>query len=289
VTEFAILDGVVVQNMAIDKDAALANVAHALNLGLPELDWLPECGKSKGGEPIAIVAAGPSLRYTLAELAGFRTIMVAGSAHDFAVSRGVKPTYAIVVDPTPGVVASYIRRPIPTCNYLIASQCDPGLFSHLSGYPVTVWHCDGTINGHGERLLASRLPPGTGTIEAGGCTVGLRAIAVANALGYYEQHLFGFDSCIDPNTEQTHAFPLNDPTVEFVNCNGGQVQTIRICRPGADAESGRKFRIPNYLMSQAWEFERLLKNSKGSVNFTIHGDGVFAEMLHLYRQANGRG
>ena len=278
---WAVLDDVRVENMAVDKDAALANVRHALSLGLPELDWLPENAKFKGGEPIAIVAAGPSLRYTLAELSAFRVIMVAGSAHDFVVSRGVKPTYTVVVDPTPTQVVSYLRSPQVTCNYLIASQCNPDVFEHLKKFPVTVWHCAGTLNGVD---LLGELTKGRVQIEAGGCTVGLRAIALANQLGYYQQHLFGFDSCLDPNSGETHAFGLNDPENEFSGGNGADVVTIKI---GKDSESARSFRIPNYLVTQAWEFERMLKNSKGAVNFTIHGDGVFAEMLRLYRLNGG--
>ena len=283
VKSWAVLDKVVVQNMAVDRDTARANIVHSLTLGLPEVNQLPECGKPKHGEPIAIVASGPSLRYTLAELAGFRTIMVAGSAHDFAVSRGVKPTYAVVVDPTPDVVVSYLQKRSPTCNYLLASQCDKSVFAHLAEFPVTVWHCGGTLNG--EDILEGTLPAGKPTIAAGGCTVGLRSIAIANALGYHEQHRFGFDSCIDPNTEAMHAFPLNDPTKEFVHGNGSAIIDMKI---GVDKKTARTFRVPNYLAVQAWEFEKLLKHSKGAANFTVHGDGVFAEMLRLYRLANGR-
>ena len=279
---WAKLGAVRVENMAADSDTALANVKRSISLGLPELDWLPENGKFKGGEPIAIVAAGPSLRYTLSELGAFRTIMVAGSAHDFVVSRGVKPTYAAMVDPTPIQAVSYLSNPQVTCNYLIASQCAPDVFERLKNYPVTLWHCAGSLNG--EDLLGD-LTKGRVQIEAGGCTIGLRAIALANQLGYYEQHLFGFDSCLDPNSEESHAFPFNDPSIEFKNGNAAEVMTIKI---GVDKEFARAFKVPNYLVNQAWEFEKMLKRSEGAVKFTVHGDGVFAEMLRLYNDATRR-
>src|SRR5258706_14231485 len=140
---WARLGEVTAENLPVDRDAARANVAHALTLGLPEINRLPEWGKFKRGEPIAIVAAGPSLRYTLAELAAFKVIMLAGSVHDFAVSHGVRPTYAVAVDPTPTVVASYFKRPVPRCNYLVASMYDRGVFQHLKEYPVPLWPCGG--------------------------------------------------------------------------------------------------------------------------------------------------
>lgn len=282
--KWAVLDGVKIQNMAVDRDRALENVAHALTLGLPEIDHLPEWEKFKGGEPLAIVASGPTLRYTFAELAGFRAIMVAGSAHDFAISRGLKPTYTVVTDPTPDVVVSYLSKPTPTCNYLLASQCDPGVFEHLKKYPVTLWHCGGELGG--TSLLEGYLPATSIELGGGGCTVGLRAVDIANRLGYYELHLFGFDSCIDPNTEATHAFPLNDPTKEFVQGNGADVIDYLI---GTTKASGRHFRVPKYLMSQICDFEKMLKTSKGAAHFTIHGDGVFMEMVKLWNRSQHAG
>lgn len=282
VKSWARLGNVVVQNMAVDRDTARANIAHSLTLGLLEINQLPECGKFKGREPIAVVASGPSLRYTLAELSAFRTIMVAGSAHDFVISKGVKPTYAVVVDPTPEVVVSYLQRRSPTCNYLLASQCDKGVFEHLADFPVTLWHSGGTLNG--EDILEGVLPADRPSIAAGGCTVGLRAIAVANVLGYHEQHLFGFDSCVDPATEASHAFPLNDPEKEFAQGNGSKVITMKI---GKNKKVARVFRVPNYLAVQAWQFEEMLKRSKGAATFTVHGDGVFSEMVRLYNEAIG--
>jgi len=279
---WARLGSVKVENMAADRDTARANIVHAMTLGLPEIDQLPEWEKYKCGEPIAIVAAGPSLRYTLSELGAFRTIMVAGSAHDFVISRGIKPSYAVIVDPTPDVVVSYLQRRSPTCNYLVSSMCDQGVFEHLKAYPVTMWHTGGELNG--EDILKGVVPPDKTTLCGGGCTVGLRCIDVANRFGYYEQHLFGFDSCLDPNSGQTHAFPLNDPSKEFVLGTGSHVIDLKI---GMDKERARSFRVPNYLAVQAWEFEKLLKTSEGAVKFTVHGDGVFAEMLRLYNDAKG--
>lgn len=277
---WARLDGVKVENMAVDRDTARANIVHAMTLGLPEIDQLPEWEKWKCGEPIAIVASGPSLRYTMAELAAFRTIMVAGSAHDFAISRGVKPHYAVVVDPTAKVVVSYLQRRSPTCNYLVSSMCDRDVFEHLSAYPVTMWHCGGTLNG--EDVLKGIVPPDATSLAGGGVGVGLKCIDIANRLGYHEQHLFGFDSCLDPNSGATHAFPLNDPDNEFSLGTGAHVIELKV---GMDKQFARTFRVPNYLAVQAWYFEKLLANSEGAAKFTIHGDGLFAEMLRLYNEA----
>jgi len=279
-TNWARLGGVTVENMAVDRDTARANIRHAMTLRLPEIDQLPEWEKSKYGEPVAIVAAGPSLRYTLSEIGGFKTVILAGSAHDFAISKGVRATYCVLVDPTPDQVVSYLSRRSPTCNYLVASMCDKGVFEHLKEYPVTMWHCGGKLNG--DDILQGIVPPEKTTLCGGGSTVGLRCIDIANRLGYYEQHLFGFDSCLDPNTSAMHAFPLNDPEKEFSQGTSAQVIGMKI---GMDEETARVFRTPNYLAVQAWEFEKLLKTSQGAAKFTVHGDGIIAEMLRLYNDA----
>lgn len=285
VKSWAVLDKVVVQNMIVDRDTARANVKHAMTLALPDIFNLPEWEKDKRGEPIAIVASGPSLRYTMNELAGFKTIMVAGSAHDFVRSVGLKPTYTVVCDPAPKITASYLSKPSVTCNYLIASMCDRDVFESLKDYPVTMWHCGGEAEG--EDLLKGHIPPETITLNGGGCTVGLRCIDIANRLGYYEQHLFGFDTCIDPNTEETHSFALNDPTTEFIHGNGKELVDLKV---GADKKTARTFRVPTYLIVQAWDFEKLLKTSGKAANFTVHGDGVINEMVRLYKAAvRGKG
>src|SRR5437899_5692932 len=277
---WARLGDVKAENLPVDRDAARANVAHALTLGLPEINRLPEWGKFKRGEPIAIVAAGPSLRYTIAELAGFKAIMLAGSVHDFAVSHGVRPMYAVAVDPTPKVVASYFTRPVPSCNYLIASMCDADVCEHLKDYAVTLWHCGGKVNG--SDILDGVLPDSSVGLDGGGIGVGLKCMDIANNFGYHEIHLFGFDSCVDPNSGATHAFPLNDPINEFALGTGKNVIDLKV---GVDKKTARAFKVPNYLAAQAWCFERLLKTSEGAAHFTIHGDGVFAEMLRLYNDA----
>src|ERR1035437_7492986 len=49
-------------------------------------------------EPLAIVAAGPSLNKTVDQLRAFKNVLVCGSAHDHLVRLGVIPTYALVSD-----------------------------------------------------------------------------------------------------------------------------------------------------------------------------------------------
>lgn len=279
---WARLDEVKVENMAVDRDTARANIVHAMTLGLPQIDQLPEWEKNKCGEPIAIVASGPSLKYTLSELGGFKTVMLAGSVHDFAISRGVRATYTVVVDPTPKVVASYLKRRSPTCNYLVSSMCDRDVFDHLKEYPVTMWHCGGTLNG--EDVLQGVVPPEATSLAGGGIGVGLKCVDIANRLGYYNQHLFGFDSCLGHDGE-THAFPLNDPENEFSLGTGAHVIDMKI---GVEKAAARTFRVPNYLAVQAWYFEKLLKNSEGAAKFTVHGDGVFAEMVRLYNDTKAK-
>jgi hypothetical protein len=150
----------------------------------------------------------------------------------------------------------------------------------LKDYAVTLWHCGGEIEG--EDLLKGHVPEDVTTLNGGGCTVGLRCMDIANNLGYYEMHLFGFDTCLDPNDEATHSFPLNDPTKEFVDGNGKDVLEFKV---GMDKKTARTFRVPTYLAVQAWDFEKLLKMSAGAANFTVHGDGVINEMVRLYKAA----
>jgi len=263
-------------------DEVRANLVANLKRKLPEIEWLPEWGKPKGDLPFAIVGGGPSIKYTLPELRGFKTIIAAGSSHDWLVQNGVVPTYCLILDPDQAA-ANYVKHPQAETNYLVAANCHPSVFDALEGYPVTRWQSATNIEieEYTQYLLDAGFPEDevkTKPIIGGGCTCGLRCISIAMCLGYRNLHFFGCDSSLDPLSMDHHAYDFVDPTTEFL----GDVVQLRLEMP-----NGRVFYMAKYMLAQLDGFKELINHYGHAFDVTVHGDGALAEFMRI-RNANIR-
>ncbi len=269
--------GDVESHMATSVEVVEANIVSALKRDLPEVEYLPEFGKSKGQLPFAIAGGGPSIKYTVDELRNFRTILAAGSSHDWLVEHKVYPNYCLILDPDP-IAANYLQNPIPTCNYLVASCCDKKVFDVLEGYPVTRWHCGGPsveffVEAWKDAGIVDK--DGKKPIIGGGCTCGLRSISMGILLGYKNMHLFGLDSNLDFNDNSHHAYDFVDPINEHL----GDVIEMRL----GDPYSGRRFRVAKYMLAQLYGFKDLISKYGHHFNVTVHGDSITYEFMRLRR------
>jgi hypothetical protein len=236
------------RNIEINKDV------HLEVSGLP--DWREQL-------PIAIVGGGPSLKDTIHKLKDYRYIMVCGSAHDYVIKAGYAPTYAIICDPDP-LVINYMRETSPYTKYLIASQCDPIVFQHVKYDKNYVWHCGGDgidqkIFGEGKVVLG------------GGSTVGTRAMYMALAFGFSDQHLFGFDTCLSKDFKH-HSYDFDDPEKETL----GNIHEIAL-----DGPNGKKFHVAGYMLAQLFDFQNLLKAHANRIKVTVHGEGLLKHLMDI--------
>ena len=263
--------------MATSLEDVHANIIDSLKRKLPEIENLPEFGKDKGKAPFALAGGGPSIKYTVDDLRGFKTIIACGSSHDWLVEHGVIPTYCLVLDPDP-ISANYLKYPQVNCNYLIASSCAPIVFDTLKDYPVTRWHCAGPDvdffttewKKAGISDVGDRKP-----IIAGGCTCGLRAISIGMVLGYHNMHFFGLDSNLDMNDNAHHAYDFVDPVNEHL----GDVVELRI----GDPYTGRRFRVAKYMMAQLYGMREIISKYHHHFDVTVHGDSIAYEFMKLRR------
>lgn len=260
------IDGTKV-TMAMPFDKVMANVEAASRRGLREIHTLSDW---REGMPLAIVGGGPSLRETLGDLRRFQQIMVCGSAHDHLVEQGIVPRWAVICDPDP-VMANYLRLPCKGTTYLVASQCDAAVFKALQVDEVEVilWHCAADVETN-KALWGTKQT----VIVNGGCTVLSRAIFLAVSFGFANLHLFGCDTCLDAGH---HAYPFS---TEEENASVGDAQRFRIGGP-----EGREFLMASYHLGQLFDFKMLLQTIGRRAKFTVHGDGVLAELMRLGREA----
>lgn len=228
------------------------NIAYNKNRDICRLHTLPMYGKYQGGAEIAIVGGGPSLIDTMDELRGMKNIMACGSSHDFLVSRGIYPRYAVMCDADKSE-ADFVKNPILDCIYFVASCCDPSVFDALEGYDVAMWD-----NDQGDHEIFA--PYERHAIQ-GGCTVTLKAINIAIMIGFIgKHHFFGFDSSF---TDSEYAYEGN-PT------NG---------RPLLVKVNDRIFKSTTGWLAQAVHFRDMVLGMPHFFTPTVHGDGLIAAMM----------
>ena len=259
------LDGVRVV-MAADPVEVIKRFHKVNSEAHPRVEHMPEM---RDGVPIAIVAGGPSLADTWEDIKKFKHVMVCGSSHDHVVGLGIKPTWTVVCDPDP-VAALYIKRASPGTKFLVASACAKEVFDIVSERDFAVWNC-------GDELIDSGKWAGQGVVFGGGCTVLTRAIFLAGAFGYWNMHFFGCDTSIRADG-QHHAY-------NFVTADEqlGDVVPIQITLDGP------RFLVPNYLVGQLFDLKTVILANQHRIRITVHGDGVFAEMMAEAERRRQRG
>jgi len=145
-------------------------------------------------EGIAVVGYGPTLQDTWQELRGFKTIITTSGAHKFLVDRDIIPTYHVDIDYRERK-AVHLEHPHSDVTYLLGSMVHPKMVANIGSNRLKLWHL----------TLAGIEFPKEDVVLDGYWDVGQQAILVAQALGYRNQHLFGFDYSYDITTNQTHA------------------------------------------------------------------------------------
>ncbi len=257
---------------ATPLEERLANIEASLTRLYSWLHQLPEYGKPKGARPIAIVGGGPSLVNSYTDLDYYDTIMVAGSAHDWVYDNVcTSPRYCVVSDPDYRA-AGYLKIVDSLTTYLVASHCHESVFEVLEDYPVVLWHC---LDDAYKPFLDEHHP--NWTAVGGGCTVGLRAIAIAILLGYSNIHLFGFDSCLGPDGEH-HAYPF------AAGEELGEIMEVKIGDPG----SPKTYRCEPYHIAQAKNFESFWQAHKKSFTPVFHGGGLMSDVYDAIKGFEGR-
>lgn len=171
----------------LNGDALVANVQHALTLGLPELrDFeYPWEGALK------VIANGPSARQ--ADLSG-KTLAINGALKLFT-DKGLAPTYWIGCDPQE-LVAGFLTDPPAETTYLVASKCHPAVFEALKDRNVILWHVHDEPTNHltEDRAAVCRA-----------VSVTICCFEVMARLGWRRFDTWGWDGCVMDGQEHAVA------------------------------------------------------------------------------------
>src|SRR5580765_5062864 len=166
----------VVSTPVSDEDL-VANVRHALTLGLPELCDFEYAWNG----PLTVVASGPS---ALKAPFDGKTLAINGALGLFT-RAGRAPTYWVACDPQE-LVADFLDEMPESTTYLIASKCHPKVFERLRDRKVILWHV------HDEctwELTKERQP------VARAVSVTICAFELMARLGWRRFDTWGWDGC----------------------------------------------------------------------------------------------
>ena len=243
----------------IEPEHLAKNITANLGRNLPRFVNRLGFGQIRN-EPLAIVCAGPTLVDTVDRVRDFEHVLVCGSAHDFLVRQGIIPNYAVVCDGGKEDKGN-LSLPQKETAYLIASQCDPSLFDHLSDFHVELWHYRGqaTKTPEEEAVLLNGEPS-----ISWGSSVGIVAISLARMLGFQHLHFFGLDSSYGDHGLSHHCCKIAG-SMEY------QKTPVKI--------GGRTFITDLALIEQASQFCRYVETEYQFLHSTIHGDGLLAAMI----------
>jgi len=216
---------------------------------------------------VMILGGGPSLAICEATIMQMRAegkkLVTLNGTYNWALEHGLTPSATVVVD-SREFNKRFVQPVVPDCKYLISSQCHPELLRDLPKDRTFLWHTGmesirEIVNA--ERSVWYQVP--------GGSTVMLRAIPLLRMLGFKKFHLFGFDSCLsepDAGEEVRHHHAYAQPE------NDNQaVIPVNV--------SGRQFMCHPWMISQAQEFQDLVKFLGSEIELEVYGDGLISHIL----------
>ena len=240
-----------------DDETLFTHMENAVARGYPQITKPDE---AKDGA-IALVASGPSVASQIDVIKKMQAngvkIVAIKDAHDWLLTQGVVPDYALAIDPQEHRISFY--TPHKGVEYMIASQCHKAMFDNLKGYKVTIWH---------PYVMEGQTRPKNVMLVGGGTTSGLRAISLFYVMGWRHFALFGYDSCNQGDKLRINGSGLKD---------GDVLNEIRI------EEDGETFYANPSMALQAEHFQTYY-DYLPDATFTGYGHGLIQAIIKKREQ-----
>ena len=240
-----------------DDETLFTHMENSVARGYPQIT---KQGEAKDGA-IALVASGPSVASQIDVIKKMQAdgvkIVAIKDAHDWLLTQGVVPDYALAIDPQEHRISFY--TPHKGVEYMIASQCHKAMFDNLEGHNVTIWH---------PYVMKGQNRPKNVMLVGGGTTSGLRAISLFYVMGWRHFALFGYDSCNDGDKLRINGSGLKD---------GDVLNEIRI------EEDGETFYANPSMALQAEHFQTYY-DYLPDATFTGYGHGLIQAIIKKREQ-----
>lgn len=245
------MGGIELEVIHNSEDAQIkANVQSAMRRELPEVQK-----EAATENTVCIVGGGPTVKGLVDQIKirkqNGQTIWALNGAGKWLQEQGVTPDAVWILDARQ-FNSRFVIEDVPL---FAASQCHPHVFNAAG--QVTLYH---DVNS-GKYLPAGVL------LIGGGTTVGMKALAAAQVMGYKHIHLMGIDCCI---AQEHHAYaqPEND---------GEIVLDVHV--------GDRVFQAHPWMLQQAEDFQNIASLlAELGCGIYVHGDNLLAEVARAMSQ-----
>ena len=220
-----------------------SNVESAISRGLMSVKEI--LGTQRGAA--SVVGSGPSLKDNWRKLARLHKrgvkIIACNAAFQFLLERGIKADYFFCFDADPLMLE--FMTPVDGVKYLMASRCPPRAFDLIEGEDVYLWHTMGDTNIEAILQKHNLMEP----MINGGSAAVVRAMVMAQALGFTKVHIWGGDSSFKngnthirkSTTDERNMFVMvNKRAFEIAPWMARQVEDFKILAPSLQAHQGVK-------------------------------------------------
>ena len=254
--------------LPIPDEEYISNMRVNLKRDLPNVMSEPEHDRT-----MVFVGGGPTAKLHLDEIRSKSLdpkydVFCSNRTHDWLLENGIRPYAQFIIDPKVAKIKD-VQNPQDDIKYMIGIQCHPPVFDKLAGYDLRrLISCCGTQSKSGMYdydIAKGILEEGTYAFHLGGTMAGLRAMTLADILGYVTVDLYGFDSCFfDWDADgMPHYYSYDKPRAE---------DTLEI-----ETSDGKTWNTTPVFASQARQYLKW-KQRMGWIKFNIHGDSFTAAM-----------
>jgi len=200
------------------KDPEAADVLFAQIAENAKRAILPLTNDVYDDRTFVMVCGGPSVENYLEEIRekvnnrDEYLVVCSNMTADYLMSHKIIPHVHFIIDPKKGK-AKDVANANPTIQYWINLACHPAVFEVLEQKHITpyVFLAEFEGEGKGMKTAVENLRPETGGIMGlqGGTMAGLRALTLADALGFRRVEMYGFDATanIKDGKAQLYAYP----------------------------------------------------------------------------------
>jgi len=234
------------------------------------------CMKSAAYNPrtMVMVCGGPTAAQFLDDIrAKARSkeydVFCSNKTGEWLLENGIVPQFHVCIDPKPEKVNDFrLTHPDTTC--LISISCDPSVFEYLEnkdGVTARKFYAVSTTNGVDAEQLKLYLGGDTLAI-CGGTMMGVRAITLADGLGYRRLEYYGFDASIENSDHQYSYDKTHNEAILDV-----------------EAEDGRVF-VSTPLFADQVRQMMLWRGVVPHVETIFYGDSFMSHMMRLYEEKN---
>lgn len=237
-------------------------------------DYVSMYGAEYDERTFVMICGGPSLANHLDEIrektkdeANYM-VVCSNMTADYLRSQGITPHVHFVIDPQEKKKFD-VANAIPEIEYWINAACHPEVFKTLKerGIRPGIFLADFEAEGKAQKAVKDSLPPTQPGMMAiqGGTMAGLRALNLADAMGFRKFEYYGFDACVEVKDGKARPYAYEKKRGEAI---------IEVACDRCDA----KFDTTLVFQKQVNEFIQWRSNLRW-IDINIIGEGLVAHYL----------